>query len=171
MENDLAYIAGFLDGEGTITIKFRKTRNKSSWSKYHQAEVGIANNSLEILMWIKEFLRRELGIRSNLSGTSNVCFRLGFTSRQAIRISEVLYPYLRLKKSQAFVLLEFGKMMYANRKTLHDVQGRIMGREPISEEEVLNRNELTRKIRLLNGRFSRNARPDFEPPKFIDHNN
>lgn len=99
----LAYIAGFIDGEGTIGI-YTHNKNKSCL----QVNVHIANTNVEILEEIHMVLG--LGtVRAGRRGTSawKPLYRLEFNHGEAKELLTDLLPYLQIKKEQAKLSLQF----------------------------------------------------------------
>ena len=99
-ETEKAYLAGFIDGEGCIFIK-RRNEN-STWLQLmvtiSQKDVALLDE-LKDMIGEKSYLRRPTKARS----AGNLCYASG----QAYRILKAIYPYLRLKKMQAEVSIEF----------------------------------------------------------------
>ncbi len=100
----LRYLAGFVDGEGSITL----ARRKREWGTVEYcSRVSIANTNRRILE----------GIQQEYGGTlSDYCFRdprwkpghaLIWTNAAAERLIERLQPELRVKAKQVQALLQF----------------------------------------------------------------
>ena len=51
---ELAYIAGFVDGEGCIGIYKRNYSNKPNWAPRYYTQVFIVNTDKNILKWVIE---------------------------------------------------------------------------------------------------------------------
>lgn len=91
-----AYIAGFIDGEGCISITKRKDKEyKNGYSFY--SNIRITNTNLEILEWIKNIL--------DCGGHLKACI-----------IAKELLPFLIVKKKQAEILLDFQKLKEENKQ-------------------------------------------------------
>jgi len=105
-----AWMAGFVDGEGTITIC------SMAKSKRFTIKLAVCNTKREAL----EVFEREFGgkVRTRNWGTKagrenwNTCYEWMLTSRQAIKAIILLQPYLKLKHRQAriCVRLYFAKI-------------------------------------------------------------
>lgn len=104
-ELDIAYIAGLFDGEGSINI-FRK-QNKSGSNSYY-LEITITNTDFPVLNWLQSVLGGRVDKTSNVKLQSSRPLRRWRAScKDAHRILLVLLPYLRVKKIQAELAIEF----------------------------------------------------------------
>ena len=106
-EADLAWAAGFLDGEGCINIA--KQRYKTGRSDTYRLGVSLAQNNLPTL----EAFRTAVGIPSPIHPTkradnhSRQCYTLNFSGKKARLLLITLMPYFRRKLKEATAVLEF----------------------------------------------------------------
>jgi hypothetical protein len=104
-----AYLAGIIDGEGTITI--HKTKIKESWNYSYAPAIRIGLVNQEVVKLFADTFslkvrqekqrgvpNRQLMFRAETSGTHKV-----------IKIINKVYPYLIIKKKQADVIYELCK--------------------------------------------------------------
>ena len=103
-EIDKAYIAGFVDGEGVITL----TKAKRTSGKYNIRQFIIVTNSdQETIKWLEHVT----GLGCVYGGTKphkknwSKIYRWQITSAQARALITDLLPYLRIKKSIAQVVM------------------------------------------------------------------
>jgi hypothetical protein len=100
---DAAYIAGFLDGEGSIMLYRRKDRGKV------ELRITATNTHREILEWIMS----TTGCGSIIAqGQPNPdkhypAWHWRIKPSDCVALLEVVRPYLRLKASQADLAMEF----------------------------------------------------------------
>jgi hypothetical protein len=92
-QNDLAYIAGFVDGEGCIRVN-----NNGS------IELTIVNTCYETLKFIQDLLGGNLSQRKQRVNKTQYSYRI--YGEQAFVAINNLLPYLKEKKPQAEILLE-----------------------------------------------------------------
>ena len=99
----LAYIAGFLDGDGSIFFQIiprkdykQKFQIRTSISFYQKSD------NAEILEWLKELFESGY-IRHRNTGISDYTI---VESKEVKKILELLKPYVRLKKKQVNLGLE-----------------------------------------------------------------
>jgi len=91
-EVELAYIAGLFDGEGSVSISHYETGRF-----YLTASIGMQS---EVVNWVAE----------KCEGVSNPCgsmFQVTFLGGKAKQFLKPLLPYLKVKKPDAEIALEF----------------------------------------------------------------
>jgi len=89
-----AYLAGLFDGEGTVTTYVP--------NGHIQLKVSIANQDLGVLEWIK-------GIYGgSVYSNQGHCFKYDLQGLSRVKKFLLdIFPYLRIKRSRAFVALQF----------------------------------------------------------------
>ena len=138
-ETDLAYLAGFVDGEGTLTITSNPNKKeRKNPSKSYRFIFQVVNTDKEIIDWIASFLGVGFITRRDPrdDGQKNNKIRYILTAGSfdnVAQICNVLLPYLKVKKPQAQLILEY----YRNHKF-----------RKISTREI----EIVKEIRILNKR-------------------
>ena len=106
---DAAYVAGFVDGEGTFTIVRSKRSGRRALGWQYQPCFSVANSDLELLLSI----RRTCGngrIQSNYHRKElqhRTVYQLKFWAHQMRHLIPQLLPYLRGKQRQADILLKY----------------------------------------------------------------
>ena len=107
---EAAYIAAFVDGEGTITIaRCRRVRNGYLWM--YRVEVSFVNTHLGVLSWIKELVGGgTLTTRKPPKAWHKTCYCLRLATNNAITLIKQIKPYLRIKAQQAEIALEYGRV-------------------------------------------------------------
>ncbi|ACL72584.1 LAGLIDADG family homing endonuclease [Thioalkalivibrio sulfidiphilus] len=89
-EVDAAYIAGLIDGEGTVTLT-RKHRNEN-----RQLAVTISSTERNLLDFVKETLGVGKITRKRVAQTHHSpSYTYAVYNRQALRLLEQVRPYLR----------------------------------------------------------------------------
>jgi LAGLIDADG DNA endonuclease family protein len=136
--HDLAYLAGLIDGEGTIFVQRVKNRNeKISKSGFHY-RAGLAINMTDqaTVKWAKEItgVGKISGVRRHKKN-HKPGFRWSVWSKQSSTLLLLLLPYLRLKKPHAENLIRFQFSM------------RLAGRNGNTKQEMARR-EKHRQISL-----------------------
>jgi hypothetical protein len=101
--NDLAYIAGFLDGDGSIFFQIvprkdykQKFQIRSTIAFYQKKEY------VEILEWLKDYFGCGY-IRHRKTGMSDYTI---VDSKEVYKILKLLQPYSKIKKKQIILGLE-----------------------------------------------------------------
>ena len=97
----LAYLAGLVDGEGSISIKYNKK------TKVYSATIAVGMTQKEGLDLLVETFGGKL--REDLtSNRKSTMYRWQLTSKPDVtRVLEALLPYLRVKKELAVKVLRF----------------------------------------------------------------
>lgn len=86
-KTDLAYLAGFFDGEGSISLSLQK-------GKYLRIEVACSQNTVDVLwMYVRAF-------RGNVY-QSQRCYQWKTYGAQAISFLHAVIPYLVVKRLDA----------------------------------------------------------------------
>ena len=107
---DAAYIAGLIDGEGTITMVRRGRENR-------YPQVSIANNDLALLTWVQS--KCGAGIMATKpakKATHRTGYALSFSHRVAMRLLTQVQPWLRTYKGlrARMILIGFDKVNRPN---------------------------------------------------------
>lgn len=115
MTENLAYIAGFFDGEGAIIIGRRGPKHYKSL----QLTVTLTQTDRVILEWVNEQLggvgrvrvknhgRKTRALVQNLGYNLKECYEVVWDSRAAESVLRALLPFLRVKKARAEIALQF----------------------------------------------------------------
>jgi len=104
----LAYFAGFFDGEGCVYILKRKPRSsRGEINPAYQLCINITNTNPNTILLIKQYYGGYIGIQNQNNENWRPCFRLVISSFGAERFLRDVYPYLILKKEEASIGLQF----------------------------------------------------------------
>ena len=137
-ETDKAYLAGFLDGEGHIGIARLRTPNGRG---RHTLTVTITNRHIDALRDLAVLWgARVAGVRQRREHWSHVA-DLRWSTNAALRLLQEIEPYLRVKREQVKIALEFAATLRVKRST-----------SPITDAEWENRERLRYAMQLLNSR-------------------
>ena len=108
-ESDYAWLAGFLDGEGHLTIRYQRSkRDCLVTSTVATIAVSQAHPREAILYWMKESFGGTISCSSTgpRSAFHNKAYRWSITGAGAVEICRRVFPYLRLKRRQAELIIE-----------------------------------------------------------------
>lgn len=109
-EEILPYVAGLMDGEGSITIGISKpSKKKQLKSPSHWLQVGITNTNRELIGWLYEKFGGHISDNSHSPSRKKQrpCWAWRVMSNEAKDFLVSLYPYLRVKKRQAELAIAF----------------------------------------------------------------
>jgi hypothetical protein len=97
---DLAYLAGIIDGEGTIGLYWHKARDS------YRVKIYVVNTCKNLIDWLGSVFGGYVYERKHNQWKTRYEWHLGEDSMDLL---ESLIPYLKVKKGQANVILEFRK--------------------------------------------------------------
>lgn len=140
-ETDLAWIAGFFDGEGYcgLTQISRIVMNQS-----YNSFVVIANTNRDILMTIYRTVGLgELIDTHKATLTHKRQYKLNFIPSQQVKFLRMILPYLKLKLRQAELLIEFHEACKATKDGFKSV---------LTDAQVLRRAEIFDELKALNAK-------------------
>ena len=134
-----AYAAGFFDGEGWIRIK--RDRRRDMVSPRFFIVVGAANTKREPI----DFLREKFGGSIRVRISKDKCWADRYdwqvTDELAVRFLRVVLPYLKIKRPQAKLAIQFQDTLHS-RLFIHGSK--------LPRVEVARRNQFYLKMKALN---------------------
>jgi intein/homing endonuclease len=140
----LAYLAGFFDGEGTICItRWRNKRNKSnSWQ--HALYIRVVGTKSEIIEIFNHSFSPHRKVVIHKYRKDFLSYDWGCAGRNALKFLEIIYPYLKLKKLQAKLAIEFQKKKMNEKFDRRGIQ--------LTSKDILWREEYRNKMQDFNKR-------------------
>jgi hypothetical protein len=99
---DLAWAAGFIDGEGTISLRLHVNTQGNT---YIYPTLQAANTNVEMLQELRYMFGGSIHAVKQVDGRKRV-HRWTCGSRQSVEAIRLLLPYLKLKRPQAALVLE-----------------------------------------------------------------
>jgi rubrerythrin len=127
-EKFLAWLAGFMDGEGSFIVSICKSRSSKACRYGLLVKVCVELTQSEPNAWVLDFIKEKLGLGGahikivpsergfNDNSNRKPTRRLSFNgASQCMKIAEMLLPYLVLKKKQCELLLEACKIIKEKR--------------------------------------------------------
>lgn len=149
----IAYTAGFIDGEGCITIKkIHKDRLKRSKHDCYQLIVCITNTDIRPLKALKERWGGNLRQLKRYEPHHRLRYFWVLPAKQAMRMLEAIFPYLIVKRAVAEACM---KMQRTNLANQYRNNGML-----ITPEQDAWRAELCEHVRFLNRRGIRSELDD-----------
>ena len=160
-KEELAYMAGAMDSDGFFTIKrgtYAIRVTKDSHNPTYYERVGIKQVQPEAIELIHKYFRGYKGIQKPAKNVKNgkMLYSLEIRNVQAHIFVVAIFPYLRLKKKQAEILLALRKSNEEVRKGTRTIiqKGRWGEMEAThkvaSEEQLAYRENLLQQIKKLN---------------------
>ena len=123
--SDIAYLAGLLDGEGSICILKRKN---SSGNLQYWLEVSIGNTHRGVLDWVHQTFGGHISDNAErYTPRNHQTWRWRVSSEKACQILEMLLPFLHIKKQQATLAIGTHRHMQSFAANSHN---------PLTTEEL-----------------------------------
>lgn len=110
-EFELGYLAGFIDGEGSLILNKREHIGyKGKRYMGYSAYLDLGNTNEEVLIWIKNKLKISSKIYKNqCKGNRKLAYRLRICYKQAKPLICLLKDKLIIKKEIANIFLNYGE--------------------------------------------------------------
>ncbi len=105
-----AYLAGLVDGEGTISVK------SESKMRPYVCYLSVCNTNIEVIRLFADIFggkcrkRNWSNNQKNISHNWKPCYEWQLSKRQAVNAIKLLLPYLRIKKRQAVLVIRLNKI-------------------------------------------------------------
>jgi len=157
---DLAYIAGYVDGEGHIAIAkvsvdAPSCKRAGLKSPQYRLRVEIANTTIQTLEWIQSLFGGPVvqSYHKKPNPRGKRCWRWCCGDGRAYRFLGTIAPFLRQKKPQAALALAYWETK--NREVMNlerTNSARISGTTPLSATEVAKREDFYQRMKKLNKR-------------------
>lgn len=102
-KTELSYIAGFIDGEGCLTVSFSKRpRNVTVFS----ARVVIVNTDKPIINWLLKKIGGSCRKKQNPKAHHKMSYHVTLSAQhRVVKFLKAIYPYLKVKKRQAKIII------------------------------------------------------------------
>lgn len=109
-EKQLAYMAGIVDGEGTIVLVSCYSVSKGKKRERYAIRIQVYNNDPSLMVWLTENFG---GSFSSVKRRGNraTSYQWGISHAKAAILARELIPYLVIKSRQAQILVNFSSTM------------------------------------------------------------
>lgn len=138
MKTDWAYLAGFFDGEGCISVQKSKSyRNPLNPAKYYTVRLSTANTNKDVIDYLEKLWGQKLRVytrkMSDPRGNRRPCYHLECDKKDAvITFLKGIYPYSIIKKRQIELALRLIEHIAIN-----NYMGRVVPKKIIEYREKL----------------------------------
>ena len=110
--DDLIYFAGFFDGEGCVSIaRQKKTWGNKDQTYFHRLRINVAQKDPSVLKQLYDIV-------GGTMHCSNGVWKWYADDAAAVQFLETITPFLRVKKLQAELALEFSKTKQGGRNSI-----------------------------------------------------
>jgi hypothetical protein len=150
---NLAYIAGIIDGEGSIHIT-KLPPNKIYKNVRYILHFYVGNTNLNMLKELKLYLGGSLTLDSRKDKPNNKPFwHWNLGPKASYSAIKQLLLYLRIKKERAKLAIEFYELCKnQKRKIIRKKDGTASGTLSLTNKEIEEREDFYQKIKILNVR-------------------
>lgn len=101
---DLAYVAGIVDGEGWIGLRIsNRVRGKIAYT----LAVSVANSNEWIIQWLKFAFGGNCCCAEFPEDNRKASWQWSIVANDALKFLDLIYPYLKLKRTQADIAIKF----------------------------------------------------------------
>lgn len=132
---DLAYLAGIIDGEGSINISCNPKHGRN----YYSLKLDITNTSDALMQWLEDKFRGHIGTSYARSQNRTNLHSWIVSGKQAQYLLYKVLPYLVIKTEQALLALTLDILPYGG-----------ACRWNYTEEEEFNRSQAYEEMKRLN---------------------
>lgn len=147
----LAYLAGFIDGEGCIgLIKTRGYGKRAeNTTPYYLVNISATNCIKAPLELLMECFGGGVYMHHRPSAKDKDCWRWTIRAKKAVMAIKDLYPYLRVKKPQAEQCLKFAATINNNSLCRTIKKGRLAGTR-VKSSVMQKRELIAEQLSILN---------------------
>jgi hypothetical protein len=138
LNTDLAYLAGLIDGEGTIGIERREVGGHYKSPRYTM-KVEIQMSDRPSIDHVARLFQRAVMVKKPSANMTKPAYRVSWQSLIALDLLESTLPYFVLKRPQAEVAIGFQRVASARR---------LVG-TPLTERELEDRDRCYWELRRL----------------------
>ena len=133
-EAERGYVAGLIDGEGSISL-LRASQRGRGYADYHHLQVRVHNTHLGLLEWLKSKLG---GAVCRMHAAPTERHKQGYfwvnSTRPGVILLKLLLPYLIIKRRHAEVAIQYLERLWAARATMRERGVRVSS---VSDDPVI----------------------------------
>lgn len=141
----LAYIAGFFDGEGTVCITKTKSRYEKGKDTQYIMIARVVGTKKEVIQLHYDLFSPHRTIRSYNYRKDFMAYDWSVTSKNALEFLKIIEPYIILKKKQFRLGIEFQERKNSN------INNYAKGKY-LEDTEIKWREEYRQKMQKLNAK-------------------
>ena len=152
----IAYMAGIIDGEGSIYIG-NFSSNPKTGTKYYQTNIEVTNTDKPLMDWILNMFGGRLytyTAKQLPKNSRRTVYRWIATGERVTHLAEILLPYLIVKKRQADIMI----LMRATFKPVTGVIRGIQGIQILDADLLALRQTYFEEMRSLHCRNYNNEK-------------
>ena len=123
--SQLAYLAGIIDGEGSIYIG-NFSSNPKTGTKYYQTNIEVTNTDKNLIDWLSSTFGGRIytyTAKQLPKNSRRTTYRWIATGERVTHIAEIILPYLIVKIRQCQIMIEMRKTFIPKTGVIRGVQG------------------------------------------------
>jgi len=101
VDEELAYLAGIIDGEGCVSIAKNTRRGRN----YYSLRINVSNNSIDLMQWLEDTFGDVVRTSYHRWYDRRDLYDWTASGNQAQVLLELVLPFLIIKKDQAKLAL------------------------------------------------------------------
>lgn len=142
---DYAYLAGMVDGDGTIGIFLNKSPSRISGGRTMSCglQLMVIQKDGKVIDWLKGKWGGTIWKRK----TGNICYHWIIQNRKAYELIKRMKPFLKVKERQAEIAMSFQQRL---NKGMINKSGQYMS---LTEREIGERKKLKLELQKLNHNY------------------
>ncbi len=141
------YLAGFIDAEGSLMIQ--KVKVQSHWQPQYKPRIAIANTNRAVLEDIQQAYGGILVTQPPRKSEWKCSYQLVWTDGMVERVLLVVAPHLRVKRTQAVLVLDLIRHRRSTRQGRRSRNGFFA---PLPKRVMALRERLHRRVKQLNAK-------------------
>lgn len=104
----LSYLAGIIDGEGSICVDLQRANGKARKHDYYCLRLSIVNTNKELMDWLKQTFEGNYYAQKKHAGKKQ-CYTYRLFGDKLLNVIIACLPYFIIKRQQAELVQEFRK--------------------------------------------------------------
>lgn len=153
---ELAYLAGIIDGEGSVYIG-NFSSNPKTGTKYYQTNIEVTNTDLQLMDWLlNTFGGRNYTYTAKQTphNSRRTSYRWIATGERVTHLCELLLPYVIVKKPQIEIMIK----MRATFKPISGVKRGVQGIQILDADILATRQSYFEQMQALHCRNYKNIK-------------
>jgi hypothetical protein len=151
-----AYLAGIIDGEGSIYIG-NFSSNPKTGNKYYQTNIEVSNTDKDLIDWLVSTFGGRIYVytaKQTPSNSRRTVYRWTISGDRVTHLCEIMAPYIIAKKKQVEIMLKMRATYSPNMGTKKGTQGI----QPLDPEVLAVRQSYFEEMQSLHCRNYKNVK-------------
>lgn len=102
----LSYLAGIIDGEGSLCIDLQSANGKCRKHNYYAIRLSIVNTNEDLMKWLVATFQGNYYAQTKYEGRKQ-CYTYRLFSNKLLDVVKACHPFFIIKKAQADLMIQF----------------------------------------------------------------